>query len=59
MTRIHLRDVTLRDGLQDERPISTDDKVALFDALVQAGVDDLELDVVRPPRPRAGDGRCS
>lgn len=41
--RVRLRDVTLRDGLQDERPVSTDDKVALFDALVGAGVDDLEL----------------
>jgi hydroxymethylglutaryl-CoA lyase len=51
VTRIHLRDVTLRDGLQDERPIATDDKVALFDALVRAGVDDLELtSFVRPDR---------
>jgi hydroxymethylglutaryl-CoA lyase len=51
VTRFHLRDVTLRDGLQDERPISTDDKVALFDALVRAGIDDLELtSFVRPDR---------
>jgi hydroxymethylglutaryl-CoA lyase len=38
-----LRDVTMRDGLQDESPIDTDHKVALFDALVAAGVRDLEL----------------
>ena len=40
---IHLRDVTLRDGLQDEKPIATADKLAVFDALVRAGVRDLEL----------------
>lgn len=46
-----LRDVTLRDGLQDEQPVSTADKVALFDALVRAGVRDLELtSFVRPDR---------
>ena len=38
-----LRDVTMRDGLQDESPIDTDRKVALFDALVAAGVRELEL----------------
>lgn len=48
---IRLRDVTLRDGLQDERVVATDDKVALFDALVRAGVVDLELtSFVRPDR---------
>ena len=47
----HLRDVTLRDGLQDERPIATAEKVAVFDALVRAGVRDLELtSFVRPDR---------
>jgi hydroxymethylglutaryl-CoA lyase len=46
-----LRDVTLRDGLQDEPPIATVDKVALFEALVRAGVRDLELtSFVRPDR---------
>src|SRR3954468_15447646 len=50
MTAI-VRDVTLRDGLQDELPISTEDKLALFDALVRAGVRDLELtSFVRPDR---------
>jgi len=38
-----LRDVTLRDGLQDEAPIATDAKLAVFDALVAAGVEELEL----------------
>jgi len=46
-----LRDVSLRDGLQDEAPIATDAKVALFEALVAAGVRDLELtSFVRPDR---------
>ncbi|HEX4905443.1 MAG TPA: hydroxymethylglutaryl-CoA lyase [Acidimicrobiales bacterium] len=46
-----LRDVTLRDGLQDEQPIATEDKLAVFDALVRAGVRDLELNsFVRPDR---------
>jgi hydroxymethylglutaryl-CoA lyase len=46
-----LRDVTLRDGLQDEQPVPTDVKVALFEALVRAGVRDLELtSFVRPDR---------
>jgi hydroxymethylglutaryl-CoA lyase len=49
--RAHLRDVTLRDGLQDERTITTDDKVAVFESLVRAGVRDLELtSFVRPDR---------
>jgi hydroxymethylglutaryl-CoA lyase len=48
---VHVRDVTLRDGLQDEAVVSTDDKVALFEALVRAGVRDLELtSFVRPDR---------
>jgi hydroxymethylglutaryl-CoA lyase len=46
-----LRDVTLRDGLQDEDPIPTDAKVAIFEALVAAGVRELELtSFVRPDR---------
>ncbi|HVB52109.1 MAG TPA: hydroxymethylglutaryl-CoA lyase [Acidimicrobiales bacterium] len=40
---IRVRDVTLRDGLQDEARISTEEKILLFDALVNAGVRDLEL----------------
>lgn len=38
-----LRDVTLRDGLQDEAPVTTDAKLALFEALVGAGIRELEL----------------
>jgi len=46
-----LRDVTLRDGLQDEAPVSTAAKVALFEALLAAGIRDLELtSFVRPDR---------
>lgn len=48
---VTLRDVTLRDGLQDEQPVATTEKVALFDALVRAGIRDLELtSFVRPDR---------
>ena len=43
--------MTLRDGLQNEAPVATADKVAVFDALVRAGVRDLELNsFVRPDR---------
>jgi hydroxymethylglutaryl-CoA lyase len=46
-----VRDVSLRDGLQDEAPISTDAKVAIAEALVSAGVVDFELtSFVRPDR---------
>jgi hydroxymethylglutaryl-CoA lyase len=46
-----LRDVTLRDGLQDEEPVSTDAKLELFEALAAAGIRDLELtSFVRPDR---------
>ncbi|HVV37431.1 MAG TPA: hydroxymethylglutaryl-CoA lyase [Acidimicrobiales bacterium] len=46
-----LRDVTLRDGLQDEAPVSTQAKLELFEALVAAGIRDLELtSFVRPDR---------
>lgn len=48
---ILLRDVTLRDGLQDEAPIPTEQKLAIFEALLAAGVGELELtSFVRPDR---------
>jgi isopropylmalate/homocitrate/citramalate synthase len=48
---VRLRDVTLRDGLQDEAPISTEAKVRLWELLVTAGVRDLELtSFTRPDR---------
>ena len=48
---VQLRDVSLRDGLQDEAPIATEVKVAIFEALVAAGIRDLELtSFVRPDR---------
>ena len=40
---VGIRDVTLRDGLQDADPIDTEAKTAIFDALVAAGITDLEL----------------
>ncbi len=50
-TAVLLRDVSLRDGLQDETPVATDAKVAIFEALVSAGIRDLELtSFVRPDR---------
>lgn len=46
-----LRDVTLRDGLQDAVPIPTEHKLAIFEALLAAGVRELELtSFVRPDR---------
>jgi hydroxymethylglutaryl-CoA lyase len=49
--RVSLREVSLRDGLQDEVPVSTEAKLAVFEALVAAGVRDLELtSFVRPDR---------
>ena len=46
-----LRDVTLRDGLQDEAPIPTGAKLAVYEALVAAGIRELELtSFVRPDR---------
>ena len=48
---VTLRDVTLRDGLQDEAPIDTVAKLEIYEALVAAGVRDLELtSFVRPDR---------
>ena len=48
---IILRDVSMRDGLQDEAPVPTETKLALFEALVAAGVTELELtSFVRPDR---------
>ena len=38
-----IRDVTLRDGLQDEAVVPTASKLALFDALIAAGIPELEL----------------
>lgn len=46
-----IRDVTLRDGLQDEQPVATAQKLALYEALAVAGVRELELaSFVRPDR---------
>jgi hydroxymethylglutaryl-CoA lyase len=38
-----VRDVTLRDGLQDESPLDTYHKLRIYEALLAAGVVDLEL----------------
>ena len=40
---VSLRDVTLRDGLQDEATIPTDAKLTIYEALVAAGITQLEL----------------
>jgi hydroxymethylglutaryl-CoA lyase len=46
-----VRDVTLRDGLQDEAPLPTDTKVEIYEALVAAGIREVELtSFVRPDR---------
>lgn len=50
-TAVTLRDVTLRDGLQDQAPIPTEAKLVIFEALLAAGVRELELtSFVRPDR---------
>ena len=41
--QVLVRDVTMRDGLQDEAPIATAAKLGIFEALVMAGVRELEL----------------
>ena len=41
--KVKVVDVTARDGLQNEpKPVSTQDKLALIDKLVQAGVTDIQ-----------------
>ncbi len=46
-----IRDVTLRDGLQDESPIATDKKMSIYEALVASGVRDMEVaSFTRPDR---------
>jgi hydroxymethylglutaryl-CoA lyase len=46
-----VRDVTLRDGLQDEAPVSTATKLEIYEALVAAGIREVELtSFVRPDR---------
>lgn len=40
---VRIRDVTLRDGLQSQTPVATAVKVRILDALVAAGVRDLEV----------------
>jgi hydroxymethylglutaryl-CoA lyase len=48
---VTVRDVSLRDGLQDEAPVATEVKLKLFEALVGAGVSEVELtSFVRPDR---------
>jgi hydroxymethylglutaryl-CoA lyase len=48
-TGITARDVTLRDGLQTEAPLPTEAKLTLLDALLAAGVADLELNAFVSP----------
>jgi hydroxymethylglutaryl-CoA lyase len=51
LERVLIRDVTLRDGLQDESPLPTEQKLTLYSALVAAGITELELtSFVRPDR---------
>lgn len=48
---MRLRDVTLRDGLQDANPIDLDAKLAIFDSLLSAGIKDFEVtSFTRPDR---------
>ena len=40
---VTVRDVTLRDGLQNEEPLTTEDKLRLLEAILGAGITDLEV----------------
>lgn len=49
--QVSVRDVTLRDGLQNEDPLTTEDKLRLLEAILAAGITDLEVgSFVRPDR---------
>lgn len=49
-SRISVREVGLRDGLQIENPISTSAKLELLDALAQAGIQEMEATAFVSPR---------
>ena len=49
-TRVDIREVGLRDGLQIEAPVSTDDKIRLVQALVTTGVRRIEATAFVSPR---------
>lgn len=42
MTHVTIRDVALRDGLQIEKPVTLEQKLALLDAVVATGVTEIE-----------------
>ena len=48
--RITIREVGARDGLQSEAPISVEDRLELIDALLIAGVTDLEIAAFVSPK---------
>ncbi|QDQ98403.1 hydroxymethylglutaryl-CoA lyase [Tomitella fengzijianii] len=48
--RVRIREVGLRDGLQNEAPVATDAKVRLLEALVATGVPRIELTAFVSPR---------
>lgn len=49
-TRVDIREVGPRDGLQIEKPVSTDDKIRLVQALVATGVRRIEATAFVSPR---------
>jgi hydroxymethylglutaryl-CoA lyase len=49
-TKVHITDVTLRDGLQMEKSIAASLKLALFDKLVACGYDRLEVTSFSHPK---------
>ena len=49
-TRVDIREVGPRDGLQIEAPISTDEKIRLVTALVATGVQRIEATAFVSPR---------
>jgi hydroxymethylglutaryl-CoA lyase len=49
-TRVRIRDVTARDGLQGERPVAVEDRVELVRRLFAAGLRDVEVASFVSPR---------
>ena len=43
VTRVKIRDVVARDGLQGERPVRPEQRVELIELLIDAGVKDIEV----------------
>ena len=50
MTRVKIRDVVARDGLQGEQPVQPEQRVELIERLIHAGLKDIEVASFVSPR---------